>query len=399
MRAHTSLVALSSAALACGLFASAASAQPQKAPPKITPAPPPPELVGLTQVAAVIPERGFVDDPIATDGTSTALVVTDGAGLVEARVYAADGVSHQKLDLAAVAPAPRRLYLTGGRLFVVTDEASGVGMTGALVDLTGKVLRKFPRATELSLRSLAGKDVVVAYDRTEVRGTTQHQVAIFDLATGKKVAKKGGKVVVGADGRADKLDLDVKYWLEDHTVVGGTKGGVWRKREDQRSPDTEAAYDLITGKWVRDQAIANLMIYARKLDVLAAHPGESVFVHVPADGGLELWRDGASAPLVLDQPLDVYDVSTLRLVRRGDRWWLAIAVDPVNPAAVARQKADPEYLDLFEIDGERATRRGRILTAKKKLAWGWSGDLLWVLEKNQGFPRGGKSLRFLKLAP
>lgn len=397
MRARTSLVALLLAALGAGVVAPDASAQP-KGPPKITPPAPPVELVGVREVAAVVPERGFVDDPIATDGTRTALVVTDGAGLVEARVYGADGVSHQKVDLAAITAAPRRIYLTGERLLVVADEPSGAGVTATLVELSGKVVRRFPRATELWLRPLAGKEVVVAYDRAEVRGATQHQVAVLDLATGKRLPRKGGKVVVGADGRDGKLDLKVAYWLDDHTVVGGTKGGVWRKREDQRSPDTEAAYDLISGKWVRDQPIPNLLAYARRLEILSAHADQRHFVHV-GDSGLEVWRDGAVTPLTLDQPYESYDVSSLRVVMKGDRLWMSLVVDPVNPAAVARQKADTEYLDVFEIDGGRATRRARLLAAKKKLAWGWSGDRLWVMEKNQGFSRGGKSLRFFELAP
>ena len=91
--------------------------------------------------------------------------------------------------------------------------------------------------------------------------------------------------------------------------------------------------------------------------------------------------------------------ATARVVMRGDRAWISLVVDPVNPAAVARKKADVEYLDLFEVDGDHAVRRARILAAKKKLVWGWAGDTLWVLEKNVGFGRGGKALRLYRLAP
>ena len=41
-------------------------AQPRPAPTKIVPAAAPAELVGLTQVGSLIPERGFVDDPMAS---------------------------------------------------------------------------------------------------------------------------------------------------------------------------------------------------------------------------------------------------------------------------------------------------------------------------------------------
>jgi hypothetical protein len=64
---------------------------------------------------------------------------------------------------------------------------------------------------------------------------------------------------------------------------------------------------------------------------------------------------------------------------------------------VARKKADAEYLDLFEVDGDHAVRRARIFAPKKKLTWGWFGDALWVLETNVGFGRGGKALRLYRL--
>ena len=98
-------------------------------------------------------------------------------------------------------------------------------------------------------------------------------------------------------------------------------------------------------------------------------------------------------------PLATYDPASIHWSIRGDRVWFSLMVDPVNPAAVARQKADPEYLDLFEVDGSRAVRRARIFAPKKKLTWGWAGDTLWVLEKNVGFSRGGKSLRLFRLNP
>src|SRR5207237_2510868 len=94
-------------------------------------------------------------------------------------------------------------------------------------------------------------------------------------------------------------------------------------------------------------------------DTLIAHSGERVFVNVPGDGTLELWRDGAVSAITFDPPLETYDASTARVAMRGDRVWLSLMVDPVNPAAVARKKADPEYFDLFEVDGARAARRGR----------------------------------------
>lgn len=373
-------------------------AQPRPAPTKIVPAAAPAELVGLTQVGSLIPERGFVDDPIASDGNQLAVVVTDGADLVEATVLGPDGVSHGKIDLAATVPTVRRLYLLGTRLFVVADDPAGGPVSAVLLGLDGKVVRRQAAATDISLRQVGGKDTVVAYTRSTAASGEQHQVALFDLVSAKRIAKRGGKVTVGADGKDSKLDLRVDYWLDDHTVAVGVHGGVWRKREGQRSPDTQAQYDVITGKWIKDEPITDLHAHARRREVLANHTGERLFVHVPDLGSdLELWRDGVTIPIALDPSLDAYDASTARVAMRGDRVWISLVVDPVNPAAVARKKADPEYMDLFEVDGGKAVRKARIFAAKKKLTWGWSGDTLWVLEKNLGFGRGGKALRFYRL--
>ena len=205
-------------------------AQPRPAPTKIVPAAAPAELVGLTQVGSLIPERGFVDDPMASDGNQLAVVVTDGADLVEATVLGPDGVSHGKIDLAATVPTVRRLYLLGTRLFVVADDPAGGPVSAVLLGLDGKVVRRQAAATDISLRQVGGKDTVVAYTRSTAASGEQHQVALFDLVSAKRIAKRGGKVTVGADGQDSKLDLRVDYWLDDHTVAVGVHGGVWRKR-------------------------------------------------------------------------------------------------------------------------------------------------------------------------
>lgn len=389
------------AALALVLGAPAlVHAQPTGAPAKIVPPPPPAELVGLTAAGSVTPERGFVDDPVATDGARLAVIVTDGASLEEVRVLGPDGAAQATVNIAPIVPTVRRFNLLGNRLFLVAEDPAGGPVTATLVELDGKVVRKHAKATDLALRTIGGKDVVVAYTRSMAGANDVHQIALYDLVSGKKLAKRGGKLVVGADGKDAKLDFRLDYWLDDHTVAAGLRGGVWRKREDQRSPDTAAMYDLVTSKWVKDEPITDLHAQARRLEVLQAHPGERTFVHVPGDlGDLQLWRDGVATPIALDPPLSTYDPATARVVMRGDRAWISLVVDPVNPAAVARKKADVEYLDLFEVDGDHAVRRARILAAKKKLVWGWAGDVLWVLEKNVGFGRGGKALRLYRLAP
>ncbi len=374
-----------------------AAGQPIGKPAPGTRAGKPPALVGLTQTGAHVPDRGFLDDVVATDGARLAVIVTDGDDLIEARVLGPDGAPQATVTLGAIAPAVRRMYLLGERLFVVADADEGpVG--GALIGLDAKVIKKHAPATDLFVRKVDGKDAVIVYTRTPGKAGVVNRVQAVDPVKARPVARRAGQLTIGADGRDARLDFRPVYFLDDQTVAVGQKGGAWKKSADLRSPDSAARYDLLTGKWLRDEPIVDLIGHGRRLEVLATAADPQVFVRMKDDRSeLELWRDGTPTALRLDQPLAVYDAASVAYAMRGDRVWLSLRVDPVNPPAVARKKADPEYLDLFEISGNTAVRRARILAPKRKLRWGFAGDVLWVMEKNVGFDRGSKSVVLYRL--
>lgn len=368
-------------------------------PPRIEKTPPPPPLVGLAAQGAFAPARGFLDDVIATDGARLGVVVTDGASQVEVQVISTvDAGELARFDVAAIAPAVRRFYLLGDDVFVVADADDGVPVAGTLLGKDAKVKKAHKPATDLFVRPVAGQPAVIAYTfDPKARGGVVHQIEAFDLLKGKKLTKKPGRLVLGKDGRDSKLDFTPAYFIEDQTVAVGTRGGVWRKKEDQRSPDTAAAWDLLAGTWVKDEPITDLLGRARQLEVMTEHR-RGLFARMKEDNStVEVWRDGVARELTLDQPLAVYVAASLAYASRDDKLWLSLMVDPVNAPAVARKKADPEYLDLFEVDGDRAVRKARIHAPKKKLRWGWVGDRLWVMEKNVGFDRGSKLLTLYAL--
>jgi len=376
-----------------------AVAQPkQPAPPKIVKDPPPPALVGLTRAAELRPGRGFIDDAVTVVDGRLLVLARDGAGGIALRsLSATDGTEVAPVELTTVAPEAVQVTPVGDRLFVVYG-AEGP-RPGVLLEATGQVVRVHKPATALAVRTIAGKPAVVAYTHDEqAKAGELHQVQVFDLVSGKKIAKKGGKLVLGTDHRDAKLDFKPIYFVDDLTVAVGVRGGVWRKQENQRSPDTWAAYDLVSNRWVKDEAIADPMGLARRQPVLAAHPGERVFARIAEDlSEVEAWRDGVVTNLQLDQPLEVYDPLSVQYAMRGDRLWVSLTVDPTNAPAVKRQKADPRYLDLFEVDGDRAVRKARILVQKQGVRWGWAGETWWLLEKSAGFSRGGSALQLYRL--
>jgi hypothetical protein len=70
----------------------------------------------------------------------------------------------------------------------------------------------------------------------------------------------------------------------------------------------------------------------------------------------------------------------------------------VNAEAVARKKADPEYLDVYRVgpDG-KATRKARILAKGVRHRFGVIDNYFWLLEKSTGFDRGGRVLTVYQL--
>lgn len=264
----------------------------------------------------------------------------------------------------------------------------------ATFELSGKVLRTFGPATDLALVDRDGKArVAVHRARAAAAGATTHELELQDVDTGKRVGKPKS-LALDATGASKKLDFRVTRWRDGWTRAIGVKGGHWDPKENQRTPDSAATYDVLTGTFTH-QPITDPMAHARREQVLAQFPGEPTFVRIADDlSTVELWRDGAPVELTLDQPLALYDTTTLATAADdlGKRW-IAIAIDPVNPAAVKRKKADVAYLDLFAIDGANATRVARMLvTPKKKYRWGVAAKRWWVVERSLGFDRGGTSV-------
>ncbi|MBK9036311.1 MAG: hypothetical protein IPL61_34540 [Myxococcales bacterium] len=365
-------------------------------PPKVIKDPPPPPVVGLTRIGELRPTRGYVDDEVVVDGGALIALVRDGVDVRATRITIADGTVAGEVAIGAVAPEPHHVIPVGDRLLVVHGVETPRAAT--LVDGAGKRVRAWKPAEAISLRMIKGKPTLVAHTATARGKATVHQVALYDLATGKRLPKKGAPLTLGPDGRDAKLDFTPTYFLDDLTLAVGVRGGVFRKAQNQRSPDTWASYDLVTGTWVADQPITDPMGLARSQPILAAHTGEREFVRMADDlSALELWRDGASTELALDQALVLYDPTSVQYARRGDTLWLSLTVDPTNPPAVKRQKVDARYLDLFEVQGDRAVRRARLLVDKPGVRWGWAGDVWWALEKRVGISRGGPIMTMYRL--
>ena len=363
-----------------------------------------PALVGATEIMKVTTPAGFIDDVVAHEGQRLAYVVADTSTKAELHVVqlgctkCIEAKQEIVVDLAPVTLRPTSLRLIGQRAFVIGATEDGKHVA-ALIDLgSKKPVYKLGPATHVTLLARDGKQGVAVHKATATKVGTKHEVEWFALETGKRIAK--GKVFDLDKDHEKKLDFRVNHWSDGWTRAGGLKGGEWVKKENQRSPDTEATYDLISGKFVENKPIGDLFEQRKRYQTLADAGGQLDFLRMKPDNtAIEIWRQGKLGAIKLDQPLAQYDTKSLQGIINADgSSWIVLKVDPVNAEAVARKKADPEYLDIFRATADgTATRKARILAKGVKHRFGVADNMFWLLERSTGFDRGGRALTVYQL--
>ncbi len=372
---------------------------PTKPLPPPSPKPNVPEVVSATEVVKLTATGGFVDDPIAADDTRLAYVVADAANKAELHVYTHATKAEVVIDLAAVTLTPIELAFVGKRLLVIGRTDNGSHMA-ALVELDPKakkpVVYKLAPAVDMSIITRDGaKRLAVHRVGSGANGAIRHDVELVSLESGKRVGA-ARSLEIAEDGTNAKLGFRVNHWSDGYSKAHGIKQGEWDRKENERAPDFETTYDLVTGKFVDKQKIGDLFEQRRRFQTLAAEGtnGRTDIIRMNWDNAtVQLWRAGKLRTIELDQAITQYDPGSLQGVMNADgSAWLMFKVDPTNAEAVARKKADPQYVDIFRVaaDGKTATRKARVLAHGVRMRFGAVGDKFWLVERNTGFERGGK---------
>lgn len=359
-------------------------------------------LEGATEVAKLTTPAGFIDDAISVDGDRVAYAVSDSSAKSELHVLMLSTKTEQVVDIAPISLHPVAVTLVAQRAFVVGESADGK-QVAAMVDLVdrgkqkpaGTVIYKVAAANHITL--LPGK--IAVHRVTAGAASTKHEVEILSVDNGRRLSARTLELATPGDVEK-KLDFRVNHWSEGYTKAHGIKGGEWDKKEDQRSPDSEATFEMATGKLVDKKKIDDLFEQRKRFQALADGNGKIDFVRIGWDNtSLQAWRGGKLNKLELEQPLATYDIKSIQGVVQPDAVWVAAKVDPVNAEAVARKKADVEYLDIFlaKPDG-KAARKARVPAAGIRHRFGAIGsDRFFLVERNQTMERGGKSLTIYKL--
>lgn len=370
----------------CVLTASTALAQPKSEP---TP------LLGAKDVVRAAPANGFVDDVATADADTFIYVVSDGVAQAALHVVTLATKEEAVVDISTITLQPVALQMVGKRVLVVGSNDGK--QVAALVELAGKkagsTIYQVAPADNITPIVRDGKPRLAVRRMTTTGDSTKHSVDILAIENGKRV-QAGKGITLDGTGMEKKLEFRVNHWSDGWTKAYGIKAGEWDRKEDQKAPDQEATFDLVTGK-LDKQKITDLFDQKKRFGTLADAGGKLDFVRVANNGAsLEYWRAGKMRALELDQKLTDYDPKSLQAFVAADgSGWLALKVDPVNAEAVARKRADPEYLDVFKISADgKATRKARILAKGIRHRFGVAGDRFWVIERNASIERGGKTI-------
>lgn len=376
------------------------------------PKPAVPPLVGATEVEKRTAPAGFIDDVVASDDQRLAYVVADVSTKAELHVLTMASQHEAVADLAPITLHPIAIQLVGSRAFVVGQNEDGE-QNAALVELgtgskpAGTIVYKLGPAKDITVITRDGKPRVAVHRVTTTPTGTKHEIEIDAIDTGKRVSAGHPLELDGKDGNK-KLELTVNHWSDGYTLAHGIKGGEWDKKENQRTPDVEATYDLVTGKFTAQTKIEDLFEQRKRYQTLAEAHDKGDFLHMAWDNSaVQIWHNAHAMAVALDQPITNYDPKSLQgFVASDGSAWFVLKTDPVNPDAVARKKADPEYVDVFRAGADgKAIRRARVLETGVRVRFGVPGlepggkaptganaDRFWLIERSSGFERGGKTL-------
>jgi hypothetical protein len=116
---------------------------------------------------------------------------------------------------------------------------------------------------------------------------------------------------------------------------------------------------------------------------------------------------GHRVPLTLGTPVQNYERKSLREQEdaASRTLYFSFALDPLNPDALGRQKADKPYLDLYRAqlsaDGKSAdtTRLLRAPVDDRPAIWVLDHGHVAVLRKHKAFSRGGNEIEVYAIPP
>ncbi|MCU1282246.1 MAG: hypothetical protein JWM53_5792, partial [bacterium] len=293
---------------------------------------------------------GFIDDAFAlrADGKAIAYISTDGA--TSAALHLADlggtdiKIAGAPIDAVAVEwLSPTRVLVVRGRDGVSTAQA----FSAAGPD-KGKPIGPFGK---FAFATIDGKRAFVTYTRSEKRGV-DHALAAYATDTLKPLKKRVWHEDAEAQIKQGPSSVKPLWWAEGFTVLAALRAGEFDKSRDMRRPDRYARLDTFGGKLIAETEVQDVLGFTQVSLIRRDAPNQGVIARFSDDRKKLLLVDGIGEyEVVLPRELWKYEPSTLAWQNLDDkRVALSLTIDPVNPDAVSRKKADVDEIDLYEVD-------------------------------------------------
>jgi hypothetical protein len=341
---------------------------------------------------------GFIDDTIAAseDGKHLAFIITDGATSAALHIVTVGG-SDTRVEGAPIDAVALR-WLGNDRVLVI--HGSDTGLRAAVFTPRGADKNELGPFSRFAMARLDGRPVIVTYTRSDKKGV-RHDLVAYDVEHLKPIKRK--TLTEDAEGkiRLPRGIIAPLWWSEGFTVLDARKPGEYDKAHDMRQPDRFVRMDVFGGKLLSDEEVKDVVAFTRVALLRRDHPNESVIVHFSDDRKQLLVLDGLKeAEAQLARPIWKYDPQTLESQILDDkRVALSLTVDPVNPDALNRQKAEPDEIDFYTVDRQShaATKMLSLPGEGRRSSWRLGGDRLFLLRKGKGYDRGGVALEVYDL--
>jgi hypothetical protein len=359
--------------------------------------------------------EGYFDEVFGIDdaGKQLALIRGDNATFSKIEIYDLEAKPPKRT--ASFDPPNKNLIVTRievlapgkGLVLIGRDKPDdSAPVTAYLVDTTGKVTAKTGPATAFGRPpedGTARSGLLVAFDRKPGERGAEASTTVTPYT--RATLASGGKARNYRTNVAGELKTPAVRFIgfyDGYTRILGERAEAYDKAADVRGHPKMVVVDALSGKTLSETDIADPVGWAITGQLRRDHPGQSLFVDLNQDGsGVDVIDAmGKKHPATLEVPFHLYDPKTL-LAEEGpapNQLMFGIAVDPLNPDAIKRKKAEMPMLDLYGADAAdgMVKARGRVFTPRP-VTYRVRGSTLVVLKRFKAFARGGDEFQVFEL--
>jgi hypothetical protein len=358
----------------------------------------------LQPARTIKPESGYFDDVFAVDaeGRRLAAVRTDGATFAKLEVFdlaAAAAAPVSSIDLPTEALAVEALYLVSDGKGIVVIARQGTADAGALwATLLNAAGREVAHVGPAVAFGRPPEPLLVALDRrSAAHGAVTYTVTPYALET---LAPAGKPRTYQADGEGMLKAPPARLmgFFRGYTRAVVERPGAYDKKTDVRGAPRTAVLETLAGKLTDESEIADVMAWAAAVRLRAEHPDRGLFAALnPDDAGVDIVDAmGKRVPAELAIPFRLYEPKSLRDQEGPEpgTFRFSLAIDPLNPDALKRRKADLPMLDLYAVDPSQGSSKLRArVFVPRPVTWRAAGGRLVVLKRFKSFTRGGDELQ------